>query len=73
MLASHKLADLVIDTDAGTGAGGGVFINVAAQVAGLDINIGEIGVSASNAKPVAGAHEHCCGNDVTTIMQFYLV
>ncbi|MCA4815466.1 putative pilus system protein FilA [Acinetobacter towneri] len=47
LLASRNLADLVIDTDAGTGPNG-AFINVAAQVSGLDIKIGEIGVSASN-------------------------
>lgn len=50
LLASRNLADLVIDTDAGTSATGGAFINVAAQVSGLDIKIGEIGVSASNAE-----------------------
>ncbi|MBF4520632.1 pilus assembly protein FilA [Acinetobacter towneri] len=55
LLASRNLADLVIDSDAGDTATGGAFINVAAQVSGLDIKIGEIGVSASNAMPVAGA------------------
>ena len=49
LLASRNLADLVIDTDAGTGTNS-AFINVAAQVSGLDIKIGEIGVSASNAE-----------------------
>ncbi|OFE43610.1 DUF6160 family protein [Acinetobacter towneri] len=62
LLDSRNLADLVIDTDAGTGANG-AFINVAAQVSGLDIQIGEIGVSASNAKPVAGATSIRRGND----------
>lgn len=51
LLASRNLADLQIDSDAGTGANG-AFINIAAQVSGLDINIGEIGVTASG---VAGA------------------
>lgn len=46
-LASHNLADLTIDTDAGTGTNG-AFLNVAAAVSGLDIYIGEIGVSGSN-------------------------
>ena len=55
LLASRNLADLVIDTDAGTSATGGAFINVAAQVSGLDIKIGEIGVSASNDMPAADA------------------
>ncbi|WP_180064748.1 DUF6160 family protein [Acinetobacter sp. YH12095] len=50
LLTSRNLADLVIDTDAGSTAAGGAFINVAAQVSGLDIKIGEIGVSASNAE-----------------------
>ena len=40
-LASHNLADLTIDTDAGTGTNG-AFLNVAAAVSGLDIYI-EIG------------------------------
>ncbi|WP_180063950.1 DUF6160 family protein [Acinetobacter sp. YH16042] len=46
LLASRNLADLRIDTDAGTGANG-AFINIAADVSGLDIKIGEIGVTAS--------------------------
>ena len=50
LLTSRNLADLVIDSDAGTSGTGGAFINVAAQVSGLDIKIGEIGVSASNAE-----------------------
>jgi hypothetical protein len=48
LLPSHNLADIVIDTDAGTGTNG-AFLNVAAKVSGLNIAIGEIGVSASNA------------------------
>ena len=59
-LASHNLADLTIDTDAGTGTNG-AFLNVAAAVSGLDIYIGEIGVSASNA---AGSTVRR-GNDAT--------
>lgn len=64
LLDSRNLADLVIDTDAGTGANG-AFINVAAQVSGLDINIGEIGVTASNAMPAAGAANIRRGGDDT--------
>ena len=64
LLASRNLADLVIDTDAGTGTNS-AFINVAAQVSGLDIKIGEIGVSASNAMPAAGATNIRRGNDDT--------
>ncbi len=47
LLASRNLADLKIDSDAGAGSGNTAFINIAAQVSGLDINIGEIGVTAS--------------------------
>jgi hypothetical protein len=54
LLASHNLADIVIDTDAGTGTNG-AFLNVAAKVSGLNIGIGEIGISESNAAPAAGA------------------
>jgi hypothetical protein len=42
-LASHNLADLVIDTDAG--GANGAFLNIAAAVSGLDIYVGEIGVA----------------------------
>lgn len=49
LLPSHNLADIVIDTDAGAGGGNTAFLNVAAEVSGLNIAIGEIGVSASNA------------------------
>lgn len=53
LLGTHNLADLVIDTDAGTAAKGGAFINVAAQVSGLEIHIGEIGVTASGTQGTA--------------------
>ena len=59
-LASHNLADLTIDTDKGTGANG-AFLNVAAAVSGLDIYIGEIGVSGSNAASTTVRR----GNDTT--------
>ena len=52
LLASRNLADLQIDSDAGDG---NPFINIAAQVSGLDIHIGEIGVVASGDVPAAGA------------------
>ena len=52
LLPSRNLADLKIDTDAN---GGNAFINIAAQVSGLDINIGQIGVVASGDLPAAGA------------------
>lgn len=47
--ATKNLVDLVIDTDAGTGANG-AFLNVAANVTGLKAEIGSIGVAKSNAK-----------------------
>lgn len=47
-LPSSLLAELAIDTDAGAGGGNTAFLNVAAKVSGLDIYIGEIGISASN-------------------------
>ena len=50
LLDSRNLADLVIDSDAGAG---NPFINIAAKVSGLNINIGEIGVVASGAEPTA--------------------
>ena len=52
LLPTRNLADLKIDSDAG---GGNPFINVAAQVSGLDINIGEIGVVASGEVPASTA------------------
>lgn len=58
-LTSHNLADLTIDTDAGTGTNG-AFLNVAAAVSGLDIYIGEIGVSGSNAASATAVRR---GND----------
>ncbi|WP_104472536.1 putative pilus system protein FilA [Acinetobacter indicus] len=47
LLESRNLADLTIDSDAGAGGGNTAFINIAADVSGLDIKIGEIGVTAS--------------------------
>lgn len=56
LLTSHNLADLVIDSDAGVGGDDSAFINIGAKVSGLNIAIGEIGVTASNAAPAAGAN-----------------
>ena len=58
-LTSHNLADLTIDTDKGTGTNG-AFLNVAAAVSGLDIYIGEIGVSGYNAASTTAVRR---GND----------
>ncbi|WP_180012441.1 MULTISPECIES: DUF6160 family protein [unclassified Acinetobacter] len=44
LLTSRNLADLTIDSDAGAG---NPFINIGAQVSGLDIKIGKIGIQAS--------------------------
>ncbi|MEG0487915.1 MAG: pilus assembly protein FilA [Acinetobacter sp.] len=52
LLPSRNLADLQIDTDAN---GGNAFINIAAQVSGLDIKIGQIGVVASGDLPTAAS------------------
>ena len=52
LLPSRNLADLQIDIDAN---GGNAFINIAAQVSGLDIKIGQIGVVASADVPTTGA------------------
>ena len=55
LLTSRNLADLQIDTDGGDSRHGGAFLNIAAQVSGLEIHLGEIGVGASNAMPATGA------------------
>lgn len=65
LLDSHNLADIVIDTDAGAGGGNTAFLNIAAQVSGLNIAIGEIGVSASGAQPTASSTSIRRGNDST--------
>lgn len=45
-----NLIDLVIDTDAGTAGNGGAFLNIAASVTGMQVDIGTIGVGASNTR-----------------------
>lgn len=65
LLPSHNLADIVIDTDAGSSTGNTAFLNVAAKVSGLNIAIGEIGVSESSAVPGVGATTIRRGNDAT--------
>lgn len=55
LLDSRNLADLKIDSDAGAGGGNTAFINIAADVSGLDIKIGEIGVTASGVQGSASA------------------
>lgn len=63
LLPSRNLADLQIDTDAN---GGNAFINIAAQVSGLDIKIGQIGVVASGDLPAAGATSIRRGGSTTS-------
>lgn len=48
LLPTGNLADLTIDSDAGDGVGNSAYINIAAQVSGLEVVINEIGVTASN-------------------------
>lgn len=60
-LASGNLADLKIDTDAG---GGSPFLNVAAAVSGLDIDLGKIEVN--DATGTAGAYK--VGNGATPVV-----
>ncbi|WP_411687780.1 putative pilus system protein FilA [Acinetobacter indicus] len=55
LLDSRNLADLKIDSDAGAGGGNTAFINIAADVSGLDIKIGEIGVTASGVQGSASS------------------
>ena len=57
------MADLTIDTDAGTTGTGGAFLNIGAQVSGLDIKIGEIGVTGSGALPTAASTDIRRGGD----------
>lgn len=63
LLASRNLADLTIDTDAGTSGTGGAFLNIGAQVSGLDIKIGEIGVTGSGTLPTAASTNIRRGGD----------
>ena len=65
LLASRNLADLTIDSDAGTTGTGGAFLNIGAQVSGLDIKIGEIGVTGSGALPTAASTSIRRGGDDT--------
>lgn len=62
-LTTHNLADLTIDTDAGTTANGGAFLNVAAEVSGLDIKLGAIEIAASNGNtaPASGVQRGTTG------------
>lgn len=54
LLPSHNLADITIDSDAGTDANG-AFLNIGAEVSGLNIYVGKIGVAKSNGTGPTGA------------------
>lgn len=68
LLASRNLVDLVIDTDGGTGTGNTAFLNIAAKVSGLNINIGEIGVSGSNTYDPAAVRRGSDNNNYNQIL-----
>ena len=55
ILSTGNLMDLKIDSDAGTDATGGAFLNIAAAVSGLVIDIGEISVAKSGAPTTSGS------------------
>ena len=61
------LAKLTIDSDAGTGANG-AFLNIGAEVSGLDIAIGKIGVAKSNAVQASGAQRGIVSGSSNTIL-----
>ena len=54
LLPSHNFADITIDSDAGTGTNG-AFLNIGAEVSGLNIYVGKIGVAKSNGTGPTGA------------------
>lgn len=70
VLPSHNLADVVIDTDAGTAGTGGAFLNVKADVSGLNIKLGQIGVAASNGStaPASGAKRGIVADSTNAIL-----
>lgn len=61
LLPSHNLADLTIDTDAGSTTTGGAFLNVAAKVSGLTISLGKIEVAASGTQGTTGIQRGTTG------------
>lgn len=65
---TKNLLDLKIDTDAGAGTDG-AFLNIAATVTGMKVDIGSIGVGASNAKTAGSvARGTVEGNTVNEIL-----
>lgn len=67
LLASHNLADITIDSDAGTGVNG-AFLNIGAEVSGLKIYVGKIGVAKSNAVQTTGAYRGVVDGSNNTII-----
>lgn len=63
LLASHNLADITIDTD---GNGGKPFLNIAAAVSGLNINIGKINVTDATKDGTTGFYT--AGSNSATIL-----
>lgn len=61
------LAKLIIDSDAGTGTNG-AFLNIGAQISGLDIAIGNIGVAKSNAVQASGTQRGIVTGSNNTII-----
>ena len=61
------LAKLIIDSDAGTGTNG-AFLNIGAEVSGLDIAIGNIGVAKSNAPQASGTQRGIVAGSNNTII-----
>ena len=70
-LDSHNLVDLVIDTDGGQAlgdkSGNTAFLNISAAVSGLDIYVGEIGVSGSKAANTGTANIRRGANDTAFV------
>ena len=65
--AQDVLAKLIIDSDAGTGTSG-AFLNIGAEVSGLDIAIGNIGVAKSNAVQASGTQRGIVAGSNNTII-----
>lgn len=67
MGSTPVLAKLIIDSDAGTGTNG-AFLNIGAEVSGLDIAIGNIGVAKSNTAKTSGTQRGIVNGSNNTII-----
>ena len=64
LLTSHNLADVTIDTDGNNG--NGAFLNIGAEVSGLNIKVGSIGVAQSGTRlTVAGGNSLAARRGIT--------